>query len=397
VDQGDDVTARVTGAGLALLTVVLGSLLVVLQLDSSFGSHPLPGKIPDLLTALAFALVGAVLTAKRAGNFVGWALLLAGVALLLEGTLISYGQLSLLAKPEAGLPAGAVVGALATAVWTAIMFAVFLLLVLFPEGRFRSPRWRRLTWLVFGGFALVCFWVTTAPGNLDPALELGKRPNPLGIAHPDVVWIVVLATMVGCLVAVVVAAIDLVLRFRRSRGQERQQFKWLAASAALLVAGLPLAAVFNFSGFGDVLFAAAMAALPISVGVAVLCYRLYDIDVIIRRTLVYGVLTAGLAVCYLGTVLVLQHVFASVAGGSNLAIAGSTLVVAALARPARSRVQTAVDHRFYRRKYDAERTLLAFSAHLRDEIELDALRRELTSVVAETMQPAHVSQWVRGS
>ena len=393
-------TARVAAGASLLLALSLGLLavlVVLLQLDASVESHPLPGKIPDLVTALAFAVLGAVVTWRRPENLVAWALLLAGLALLLEGNLTSYAQLSLLAKPEAGLPGGAAVGAIANGIWTAIMFAVFLLLVLFPDGRFRSARWRRLTWFVLGGFALTCVGVITAPGNLDPQLELGKRPNPLGLPHPAAVWLAVLAVMGGCLIAVGFAAINLVLRFRRSRGQERLQFKWLAVSAALLLVTLPLALAFNFSGVAGGAFGVAVTALPVSVGVAVLRYRLYDIDVIIRRTLVYGFLTAGLAACYLVAVLVLQHVFASVAGGSNLAIAGSTLVVAALARPARSRVQAAVDHRFYRRKYDAEHTLQAFSARLRDEVDLDALRRELTAVVDETMQPAHVSQWVKTS
>jgi hypothetical protein len=391
------VTTRITALVSLALGLILAVLVVLVQLDSSFTSPPLPGKIPDLLTTLAFAVVGAVVTSRRPGNLVGWTLVLAGLALLVEGILITYGQLALLAKPEAGLPAGAAVGAIADGLWTALMSAVLLLLVLFPRGEFSSPRRRRLTWLVLGGFAVTWLGIVTTSRNLDPQLGFGKRPNPLLVTDNVAYQLGVFVVMGCCLVAVGVAAIDLVLRFRRSRGQEREQFKWLAASAALLVVTLPIAAAFNFAGVAGAVFGIAIIALPISVGIAVLRYRLYDIDVIIRRTLVYGALTGALAAAYFGIVLGLQQAFASVAGGSGLAVAGSTLAVAALARPARTRIQALVDRRFYRRRYDAERTLAAFSARLRDEVELDALRHELTGVVAETMQPAHVSQWTRAS
>ena len=180
------------------------------------------------------------------------------------------------------------------------------------------------------------------------------------------------------------------MRFRRSRGIERQQLKWVTAGAALL----PLSQIPSGDmGYAGLLLGALVIAG--AVAIAMLRYRLYDVDVVINRTLVYGALTATLALAYLGSVLLLQLVLRPLTEESNLAIAGSTLAVAALFRPARARIQEAVDRRFYRRKYDAQRTLEAFSSRLRDQVDLGALNSELSAVVAETLQPAHVSLWLR--
>jgi hypothetical protein len=195
--------------------------------------------------------------------------------------------------------------------------------------------------------------------------------------------------------------VALTVRFRRAGAVERQQLKWMAS------AGVFFAVSFAFEAFagdtGSSLFeeimggvsVAALTSIPLAAGFAILRYRLYEIDVIVRRTLVYGVATAALAGLYFGIVLALQEIFSGFAGGSDLAVAVSTLAVAALFGPARRRVQAAVDRRFYRRRYDAQRTLEAFSARLRDEVNLQALREELGRVVQDTVQPAHVSIWLR--
>ena len=175
----------------------------------------------------------------------------------------------------------------------------------------------------------------------------------------------------------VAAAVIVVRRFRRSRGDERQQFKWFATSAGFLVVTVPIATAFNWTGIGGIVITFQLIALPVSVGIAVLRYRLYEIDVIIRRTLVYGTLSALLAGTYVAVVIGLQALFSSFAGGSNLAIAVSTLAVAALFMPVRSRVQRFVDRRFYRRRYDAQRTLESFGARLREQVELETLRADL--------------------
>jgi amino acid transporter len=184
---------------------------------------------------------------------------------------------------------------------------------------------------------------------------------------------------------------SIVVRFRRSRGVERQQLKWVTAAAALLLLLLPVSG--ETLGFAALLLG--FLVIAVAVAVAMLRYRLYDIDVVINRALVYGALTATLAAAYLAVVLLLQLALGPLTEDNGLAIAGSTLGVAALFRPARARIQHAVDRRFYRRKYDAAQTVERFGARLRDEVELDSLSAELRGVVAETMQPAHVSLWVR--
>ena len=196
-----------------------------------------------------------------------------------------------------------------------------------------------------------------------------------------------------------VTAASVFVRYRRSSGVERLQLKWLVSAVALVAALFILGAIIGWAAGNeavwDIVLPLSVTSVVAATGVAVLRYRLYEIDVIIRRTLVYGVVTAGLAGLYFAIVLLLQQVFSSFAGGSDLAIAGSTLAVAALFRPVRSRIQTLVDRRFYRRKYDAQRTLEAFNARLREEIDLGTLHRELLSVVDEAMRPANLSLWLR--
>jgi hypothetical protein len=261
---------------------------------------------------------------------------------------------------------------------------------LFPTGRSLSPRWRLVTWLAVG---LVVAY--TVSGALNPSLQLDGRAiaNPIGVAGMGLDRGFLGAVLSDLLLLVFAAAIvSLVVRFRRSRGVERQQLKWFTYSGALV-----LVAPLSNSLIGNVSYVLVLA-LPAAVGVAVLRYRLYDIDRLINRTLVYGLLTALLAGIYGGTVLVFGQVFGGVGRDPpSLVVAGATMAAAALFQPARRRIQAMVDRHFNRRKYDAAKTVEAFSARLRDEVDLDALSAELLAVVDQTIQPARASLWLRPS
>jgi hypothetical protein len=279
------------------------------------------------------------------------------------------------------------VGWVASWVWIPAMFAalVFFPLV-FPTGAPPTPRWRPVGWIGAVACVAMTLGVAFTPGQLEEV----SLPNPHGLdgalgSAAEIVQGLGAAGMAGSALA---ALASIVVRFRRSRGVERQQLKWVASAAALL----PVLLLVPGETLGMATLLLGLLLIAAAVAVAMLRYRLYDIDVVINRTLVYGALTATLAGAYVGSVLLLQLVLSP---GSDLAIAVSTLAVAALFRPARRRIQDLVDRRFYRRRYDAQRTLGSFADRMRDEVALDALVGELRAVVAETMQPAHVSLWVR--
>ncbi len=277
-------------------------------------------------------------------------------------------------------------------VWIPVLVPLFSLVpLLFPTGAPPSPRWRFVGW-VAGTTGIVTLVATAvSPGPLQNTEWV---TNPLGLGGlglrtlSDAAFVIWLASALA-------AVVSLVVRFRRSRGVERQQLKWVTAAGCLLVVSFPASGLLDdyvseLAGWACLLFA--LLGLAVAVSVALLRFRLYDLDVVINRALVYGALTAMLAGAYVGSVLLLQIVLSP---SSDLAIAASTLAVAALFRPARRRIQELVDRRFFRRKYDAAQTLDRFGMRIRDEVDLGALRAELRSVVADTMQPAHVSVWLR--
>jgi hypothetical protein len=381
------------------VTMLLLLLLVPLSLvdPTAFsGRGGFAVAIAVLLFILVFATVGLVVALRRPRNAIGWTLGFSGLVYAVASTTTAYADWAFFVKH--GDPFGATAAAWTSEwIWNlALAPAAILPLLLFPDGELPSPRWRPALWLTVGAVAVASIASALVPGKL-PDYPVS---NPLGVDAKAALEAIMTA---GTLVAVAVflaIVVSLVRRFRRAQGVERQQLKWLVYSAAvILVAGIggtifvePVS-----TDTSNALESLAVTTYPIALGVAMLRYRLYDIDVVINRTLVYGALTAILAGVYIGCVLLLQLVLDPVTSGSSLAVAVSTLAVAALFRPARARIQAAVDRRFYRRKYDAAHTLEDFSARLREQVDLDALGGELRTVVAETMQPAHVSLWLRGA
>jgi hypothetical protein len=346
---------------------------------------------------LALATVGALVSARRTGNPAGWIFLAAGCALAVGQAGNQYAGYALVTAPGS-LPAGEWVAWLAAWVPAAGgSLLVTLGLLLFPTGRLPSARWRPVAWIAAGSSAAVVFGLALKPGDLQGVLPVDNPTGIEGLASA----LELLLPVAGMLLAAsfLASVISMVLRFRRSRGEERQQLKWFAYAAVLLAAGYASAVVFGALGIESawtgIPLGVGFLTVPTAAGIAILRYRLYDIDVIINRTLVYGTLTLSLILVYFGGVASLQYALRHLAGGeSQLAVVASTLAIAALFNPLRRRIQGFIDRRFYRRKYDAKRTLEAFSARLRDETDLETLAGEVVSVAREAMQPAHVSLWL---
>jgi hypothetical protein len=358
---------------------------------------------------LIFTVVGALISARRPGNPIGWVLLADGFLWILSYTMGDYADYGL--SVPGTLPFSLGFAGINNWLWVpAVGLLGTFVFLLFPDGRLPSRRWRPVAWLSGLTIVLVGIQVGLTPGPLE---GLGGVRNPWGVLAFPWMKTVPYILIPPFLLCMVLSVFSLVLRYRHSRGEERQQIKWIAFAASLIGTLYLIAMIGSIVYPQETWFApdsplwlisleyAALLSfplVPVAIGFAMLRYRLYDIDVVINRALVYGSLTATLALVYLGGVASIQTLFRTLTGQEQqpqLAVVVSTLAIAALFNPLRTRIQSFIDRRFYRRKYDAGKTLEVFAARLRDEIDLEALGGDLVSVVRETMQPQHVSLWLK--
>jgi hypothetical protein len=386
----------------SLALMALGLLLLVTS-RSRGGAPVFDYWLLNTVIAVSFSPVGAVIAPRLPSrNPIGWLFCTIGLIGAMRLFVAEYAIATLLAEPGSllsKLPGGEALAWVSSWVWV-VHFGPFLFLaLLFPDARLPSPRWRPFAWVVgvvvAGGTVAVALWPETAA-------RFDRVNNPLGIevAAP------VINPMETILYALaLISAASLLVRLLHSKGVERQQVKWFAYAVVMLAISTTLAYVVSeamdvdwLGWISSILVIASLVGLPVAMSIAILHYRLYNIDVLINGTLVYGTLTALLALVYFGGVTAIQAIFRALTGQEQqpqLAVVVSTLAIAALFNPLRRRIQSFIDRRFYRRKYDAAKTLEGFSAKLRDETDLEALNAELVGVVTETMQPAHVSLWLR--
>jgi hypothetical protein len=396
-----------TAAWLALLLCLLSVALAVAclilallngrTLGEIFSALGGPSIAAFLTETVSYSVVGALIASHRPENPIGWIFLAEGFCYGLLGAGDEYAVYALLTNRGA-LPLGAEASWLGQWIWApGLGLSLVFLPLLFPDGHPPSHRWRPVAWLggLSIGLTVVSSMILLWPER-GPALVTGDE-SPSHVVQVLVDFITVPMLFVAGLGAVV----SLLVRFRRAGGDERQQIKWFASAAALTLVWIIVFGQASLRGLPEVIVALStllvIPSIPIATGIAILKYRLYDIDVIINRTLVYGSLTVMLALIYFGGVATTQAIFGALTGQEEqpqLAVVVSTLVIAALFTPLRRRIQSFIDRRFYRRKYDTRKTLEAFSAKLRNETDLDALSDDLVGVVRETMQPSHASLWL---
>jgi hypothetical protein len=369
-----------------LLVLALSMLLIVLS-----WSTPLPrgwmswrDQTVSLAGIIGAPILGGLIASRRPRNPYGWLWLGFGLGLALQSQAMSYEAYALVVEPGS-LAAPRTISHVLELGGQAALTLAPLLMLLFPTGRLPSRRWRPLAWTS-----------TTAGAVLLALVLFFDNPDQVGGA----ISIAAVAVVSVIFASIFLSALSIVVRYRRASGAERQQLKWFALAAVLI--GVVTAGHLLFldlllpEALLTLLDAATITGLYVAVGIAILRYRLYDIDIIINRTLVYGSLTVTLVLVYLGSVIGLQYILRALTGQeSQLAIVASTLAIAALFNPLHRRIQASIDRLFYRRKYDAAKTLEEFSAKLRDETDLDALNSDLVRAVRETVQPEHVSLWLR--
>lgn len=347
--------------------------------------------------ALTFPIVGAVIASRHPRNPLAWIFIVIGLTQGLEEVAYNYARYTFVLDPGS-LPGGHAMAWLSVWMWMpGFGMLITFSLLLFPDGHLPSRHWRYIAWAAAGAMAAMLLLPLSVWRFSGPAL-LNNIEESQGVE------LAVNLFAVGLLVlgaSGILSLLSLIVRYRRARGEERLQLRWFTFSAVVLVAPVVVSTYEGLPSIvnrvGSLVGLLALPSVPIAIGVAIMKYRLYDIDRLINRTLVYAAVSAVLVLVYHSGVVVVGGVLRSVTvqEGNNLVVAASTLAVAALFGPARRRIQGFVDRRFYRRKYDAAMTLEAFSASLRDEVDLESLSGELIAVVHETMQPSHVSLWLR--
>jgi hypothetical protein len=377
----------------SLALTALTVLLIVLLLRSDTPIYYY--SLETSMVAVGYSTVGAIVASRLPESPIGWLFCAIGLIFGVSHFSAEYAAYALLA-PSRSLPGGKAFAWLTSWVWVGGLGLIVFLDLLFPNGRLPSARWR---W--FARFTAIVLLPAAILAALSPGLILSSTLiNPLGIERLPNASKEIEAFMYAL---VVVGASSMLARLRQAGRIERQQIEWFAYATAVAISGVILKnTVYPAVGemwvwwVGLVLTTVGVVSSPVAMGIAIFRYRLYQIDFIINRTLVYGSLTAVLAAVYLGGVVLLQYAFRALTGeGSQLAVVTSTLIIAALFIPLRRRIQGFIDRRFYRRKYDARKTLETFSGKLRNQTDLDALSDDLVGVVRETMQPAHVSLWLR--
>ena len=384
---------------LSVAPTVFALFLLVLNLNHP-GVHVYDYWLENTLGALLFSTVGAIVGSRRPQNPVGWLLCLYGLANAVGHFSSQYAIYALLTRSDA-LPAGEVMAWVSSWILPPIVGLQVFTFLLFPTGKLPGRRWRWLAWLTV---AFVVVGVITSAFSFGANAGLGPVQNPLGIEGFSRIYEGIVLTMSSFLYAAV--AFSLFVRLRRAGGVERQQIKWFTYAVVATVFGITFAyAVPNtfetpvwFDWVGYALVVATTPAIPVSIGIAILRYRLFDIDRLINRTLVYGALTVTLGLIYFGGVTATQELLQALTGQEQqpqLVVVASTLVIAALFNPLRRRMQEFMDRRFYRSKYDAAKTLRAFSAKLRDETNLEVLCEDILMAVQDTMQPRCVSLWLK--
>ena len=382
-----------SGWAVAIALAAGGAVLILVSLDAPVANN-WGFRGYDDVGAPTVATAGLLIAQRQPRNVIGWLLLIAGVAMGFGGFVQEYAMRAVIIAP------GSLPGAVALA-WVAswsfsLAVGPMLTLIpqLFPTGRPLSPRWTPLLWCGVSFIPLSFFLFGLAPGPTENAVFI---ENPLGASGAFADIRASLETPLSIFMALTVLGSGgtLALRFRRARGAEREQLKWVASSAVFCALAFGAMMASNASKPGQVLMIAALLTLPVAIGIAILRYRLYDIDVLINRALVYGATTGVVAIAFFAGIVVLQAILRPLTSGSEVAVAASTLASVALFQPLRRRVQAAVDRRFYRSRYDAARTLDDFGVRLRDHVALDAVRADLLEAVRETVQPAHVSLWLR--